>query len=869
MSGTTTLVCQKIPPRGDLSSLVIGAPLAGWVTPIESVPDPVFSGRVLGDGIAIDPFETVLRAPCAGVVLTLHRAHHALTLRSDAGAELLIHIGLDTVALKGEGFTPQVEEGQRVAAGDPLIAFDLATLSAKVPSLMVPVILTNADAFEIIASAGEGAVAAGGEVMRLRARHSAPAETPAALPVIAAEAREDVVVAADDGLHARPAGLIAQCAKEFAAEITLQLGERSVSALSAVAIMGLGVEHGQTVSVVARGADAAEAVRAVAARIRAASGEAAPVASAASVPVPTPVPAPVSASAEAGEPLPVGVELCLSGVTAAPGVAMGHAVRIDRRDYTPAETGAGEALERARLEEALSSARAAVHRRRAGTEAGSAAHGILSAHLAFLEDPELRAGAEKHLLAGKSAGWAWHQSVEAQAAILRGLGTARFVERINDLIDIDRRVQAALLGENEAGIDLPADAVLVASDLLPSQMIGLEAGRIVAIVTGSGGPTSHVAILAGARGIPALVAVGAEVGRIAAGTPMLVNADQGAVYVYPRRALLVETRAVLTARRRRLAAAAAEARTPCRTADGLRVEVFANLGTLADVGPALAAGAEGCGLLRSEFLFLHRDTPPDEASQLKDYQEIATAMGGRPLVVRTLDAGADKALPYLNMPADENPQLGVRGIRLGLVRPELLRTQIRAILRVAPAGQCRIMLPMVSSIEELRRARAVLEEEKAALGISAEVPLGIMVEVPSAAVMADVLAAEADFFSVGTNDLTQYVLAMDRMNPALARYVDALHPAVLRLIRVAAEGARKHGRWVGVCGALASVPLAAPVLVGLGVTELSTTAAALPQVKAMLRSVTEAECRAAAEEAVAQPTAADVRAMLGRKWPQP
>ena len=860
-----TLGGAEMPAGGPGGEIRVGAPLGGWVTPLEGVPDPVFAGRILGDGVAIDPFETVLRAPCAGAVLTLHRAHHALTLRTDEGAELLMHIGLDTVKLKGEGFTAHVAEGQHVAAGDPLVSFDLATLSARVPSLMVPVILTNPDAFAIAARAPEGAVAAGGELMRLRPLNAAVTQAaPAPAPE---EAHEDVLVRAPDGLHARPAGLVVQAARDFSCEITLSVGERSVSARSAVAIMGLGVECGQTVSVLARGPGAAAAATAIAAVLAAAGPEpgAAPVPAAAPAPVPAPAPAPASGRQE---PFPTGVEVCLSGVTAAPGVAMGHAVRIDRHDYAIAEAGAGEAIEQARLEEALSAARAAVHRRRAATEAGSAAHGILSAHLTFLEDPELRAGAEKLILAGKSAGFAWHQTVESQAAILRKLGTARFVERINDLIDIDRRVQAALLGESEPSIDLPIDAVLVAGDLLPSQLVGLEAGRIVAIVTETGGPTSHVAILAGARGIPALVAVGAEATRIPSGAPMLVNADQGALYVYPRRSLLVETRTAMTARRRRLAAAEAEARTPCRTADGMRVEVFANLGTLADVAPALAAGAEGCGLLRSEFLFLHRDTPPDEDTQLKDYQDIATAMGDRPLVIRTLDAGADKALPYLDLAKDDNPQLGVRGIRLGLVRPELLRTQIRAILRVAPAGQCRIMLPMVSSIEELRRARAMLEEEKTALGITATVELGIMVEVPSAAMMADVLAAEADFFSVGTNDLTQYVLAMDRMNPALARFVDALHPAVLRTIRLAAEGARKHGRWIGVCGALASVPLAAPVLVGLGVTELSTTAAALPQVKAMLRGVTGAECRAAAEEALAQETPADVRAALTRRWPQ-
>ena len=219
------------------------------------------------------------------------------------------------------------------------------------------------------------------------------------------------------------------------------------------------------------------------------------------------------------------------------------------------------------------------------------------------------------------------------------------------------------------------------------------------------------------------------------------------------------------------------------------------------------------------------------------------------------------------MPPEDNPQLGVRGIRLGLARPDLLRAQLRAILQVQPAGQCRIMLPMVANLDELRQARALLEEARVGLGHSAPVSLGIMIEVPSAALLADTLAAEADFFSIGTNDLTQYVLAMDRLNPALAKQVDAFHPAVLQLIARTVEGARRHGRWVGVCGGMASVPLAAPVLVGLGVTELSATAAAVPRVKAAVRELTMPACQAVAREALAQASAGAVRALLARAWP--
>ena len=412
---------------------VVGAPMAGWATPLEEVPDPVFSGRVIGDGLAIDPYETVLCAPCAGVVLTIHRARHALTLRADSGAEFLMHIGLDTVTLKGEGFTVMVADGQRVEAGESLIAFDLEAVSARVPSLMVPVLLTNGDDFEIVSRAPEGSVAAGAEILRVRSRKSVSpaAAAPASAPV-GEEAREQATVAAPNGLHARPAGLIAQRARAFSSDVMFQVGDRKVSARSAVGLMALGLDQGVVVTVAARGADAPAAAKALAEMIATleADAEAAPA------PKP-PDPAPVAAAPAVPQPpFPEGQEVRLSGVMASPGITVGRAARIERRQYRPAEAGAGEAVERARLDEAVVKAQAAVKDRLAAAKPGGAAHEILSAHLTFLVDPELRAAAEDEIRSGKSAGFAWRKAVRGQIAVL-GQAGARFVERINDLEDID------------------------------------------------------------------------------------------------------------------------------------------------------------------------------------------------------------------------------------------------------------------------------------------------------------------------------------------------------------------------------------------------------------------------------------------------
>jgi phosphoenolpyruvate-protein kinase (PTS system EI component) len=294
------------------------------------------------------------------------------------------------------------------------------------------------------------------------------------------------------------------------------------------------------------------------------------------------------------------------------------------------------------------------------------------------------------------------------------------------------------------------------------------------------------------------------------------------------------------------------------TRDGVRIEVAANVSRPDEAAAAAAHGADGVGLLRTELLFLGRTTAPTEDEQRAAYQQVVDALGGRTVIIRTLDVGADKTLPYLPMPREENPALGLRGIRLGLARKELLAEQLRACLRVRPLDRVRLMLPMVTDLDDLLGAREVLRLVAAELGV-APPPLGVMVETPAAALLADHLAAHADFLSLGTNDLTQYALAMDRGNAAVAPRVDDLHPAVLRLVATAVDGATRHGRWVGVCGGMAADRLAVPLLVGSGVTELSVGPAAVPEVKAQVRRLDRAACAALAEEARALPTAAAVR----------
>jgi len=825
-------------------TITLFSPLDGWAAPLSETPDAVFAERMLGDGVALDPTGSLLCAPCDGVVLTVHHTGHAVSVRSRAGVEVLMHIGLETVGLSGEGFETLVAGGQAVKAGDPLIRFDMDVIARRAKSLITPIIVTNGDAFFVTERAEGRPVRVGEPLMIL---------TPMGQVTDAAgdgggEARRQVAVTHGHGLHARPAAVLANAAKALAAVTHVEFGERRASARSPVAIMSLGVRGGDTVTLTAVGDNAVDAVETLA-RVIEDQINAMPAHTA-------PTPTQPAAPPPSAEVVPL---TTLKGVRAAPGLAIGAAVRLDEPEIEVAQDAAGVAEETKALESATAAVKAKLA---AQAGAGSAdQRAILDAHLAFLDDPELVDAAHEAICRGLSAGLAWREAVQAQVTVLEALDDARLAERAADLKDLERQVLLALSGEVTAERVLPDNAILLAEDLLPSQLIGLDPARIAGICLARGGPTSHVAILASTLNIPAVVAAGPRVLAIQDGALLILDGDAGLLQVAPKPAEIEAAQSRLAQARARKATAQAAAHEAAHTADGVRIEVFANLASVAEARVAAAAGAEGCGLLRTEFLFLERQTAPDEDEQAGEYQAVAQALAGRPVIVRTLDAGGDKPLAYLPLPPEENPALGLRGLRVGLWRPDLLKTQLRAILRASPEGQCRIMLPMVASLSELRAARALADEAAADLGLKGRPQVGIMVETPAAAVTADLLAAEADFLSIGANDLAQYALAMDRTNAEFAAQIDGLHPAVLRLIGQAAAGGAKHGRMVAVCGALAFEPAAVPILIGLGVTELSGAASAVPEIKALVRALTLPACRDLAERALAQTSAEAVRGL--------
>lgn len=829
------------------STLTLHAPLRGWCSPLDETPDEVFAQRLLGDGVAIDPTGDTLHAPCDGEIISIPVSKHAVAIRADNGAEILLHVGIDTVALGGEGFAALVQQGARVRRGQPLLKFDLDVLARGAKSLITPMLITNGERFAVSNTRTDRSVDIGDAVMDVRGVAGGDV---AAAGSPSQEAALSFAVSLQHGIHARPAALIANFAKGQSQEITIAAHGRKANARSAVSLMALGVKHGDEISLASTSVNAAQTLDQLRQLILSIHEAPLPAADKGKA-VTAPSAAVPTAPNQAGR---------LRGVIASRGLAVGRAVTLKAAEIAVVEAGRGIAHESAEFERAREVVRVRLNQLTQHSQ--GAAKEVIAAHLEFIDDWELVAAARRAISRGKSAAFAWRRAVRDSADTLRALGDQRMTERIDDLIDLESQVLLALSGEAPVSIpNLPERAILVAEDLKPSQLVSLDASKLAGICLAAGGPTSHVAILAAAMGVPALVALGSSVLAVTDGAWLVLDAEQGNLSIAPDQVALAAAEQTLAQRRQRQQTERAAAHVDCRTADGERIEVFANLASIGEAQVAVTHGAEGCGLLRTEFLFLDRDSPPTEDEQLQQYQGIASALDGRPLVIRTLDIGGDKPIPYLPLPPEENPALGLRGVRTSLWRPDLLRVQLRAILRVQPVEQCRVLLPMITDSAEIRAVRRMLDEVRRELAITTPVQVGAMIETPASAVIANRIARDVDFLSIGTNDLTQYTLAMDRGHAELAHRIDGLHPAVLNLIAMTVDAGEENDKLVAVCGGLASEPAAVPILIGLGVRELSVVPTLVPQLKSLIRTLTVDACRALAQRALVMDTAEAVRAL--------
>ena len=766
--------------------------------------------------------------------------------RAMSGDGVLVLMDLGSALMSAEMAVELMEgDGRVVLSEAPLVEGAVAAAAAA---------RGGASLDEVRAEAGRAFAA---KQAQLGVEDEGPSEPAAAEPE--ADARAEIPVVNEIGLHARPAALVVELAGRFDADLRLakEGGPGPVSARSLSALMTLMARKGDRLVATASGPQAGEAVAAL--EELAAGGFGDGVVEVAAKPQ-APAPQASEASEAAPAPQPGAV---LRGIAASAGIAIGPAWKLaDQGQAPPHRESQGAEVERGRLDEALAAARVAIEQDRdtvAGRGAAKEAE-IFTAHLALLDDDALVGRARTLIDSGDSAEAAWHAAGEETAAQWRSLGDKLLSERAADVDDVGRRVLAAL-GGGDDGAGLQEPGIVVAEELTPRDTAALDPELVQAVATARGTATAHAAILARALGIPAVVGLGGSVLAIAEGTPLLLDGQAGTVLVSPDDAQVGAARSRAAEADERRQVAREYAREPAVMRDGTVIEVFANLGGAGQASSAVEMGADGVGLLRTEFLFLERAELPSEDEQVQTLATIAAELAGRPLIVRTLDVGADKPLQAVPMEPEANPFLGRRGLRLSLARPELFLVQLRAILRVAAEHPLKVMFPMVSTAAELDAALALLEQARAETGVRAELEAGIMVEVPAAALLAEQLATRAQFFSVGTNDLTQYTMAAERGNELVGDLLAGAQPAVLRLIRLVAAGAAVHGRTVAVCGELAGDPAAAVLLVGLGVRELSMAPPLIAEVKQALRSVTLVDAITAADNAVNAPDASAARAV--------
>ena len=566
-----------------------------------------------------------------------------------------------------------------------------------------------------------------------------------------------------------------------------------------------------------------------------------------------------------------------TGVPASPGISMGPAFAYLKQDIiVPSHQITDTNGEVKRFDDALSIARAQITDlfSKAKTKVGDEEAAIFEAHTLFLQDPTLIDAVheliERQFLNAEAA---WMKAIEDNTAKLEALEDEYFSARAADIRDVGQRVLRILLGVAESDLGaLSAPSIILARDLTPSDTIRLDKSLVLGFITAEGGPTSHTAILAKALSLPAVVGLGAEILTLENETPLSVDGTRGEVVAHPDEATRQEYES-----RQQEAAIRAEAEDkvahePAITQDGHQYEIVANIGSPQEAAFALEQGAEGIGLLRTEFLYLDRRTAPNEEEQLVAYDQIMDVMEDRPVVVRTLDVGGDKELPYLNLGYEVNPFLGWRAIRMCLDQPDLFKAQLRALWRASPGHDLRIMFPMIATLDEVRKARALVEEagdevKTAVYPIAEQIQIGIMVEVPSVAVLADLFAREVDFFSIGTNDLTQYTLAAERTNEKVAHLGDACHPAILRQIKRVLDAAHDQGIWVGLCGELAGDPDAVPILIGLGLDEFSMAPSSIPHAKAIIRNWSLEKAQQLAVHVMDLDSAAAVREYVRRRDP--
>lgn len=832
------------------NTLSVYSPVKGKIVPIEEVVDPIFSGKCMGDGLAVAPAEGVVYAPFDGVIKSVNQAKHAIGIEAE-GVEVLIHVGVDTVSLNGKGFDVYVKPGVEVKKGDKLLKFDKDFVAKKVPSTDVVMIVLSPEG-AVVNKTAPREVNVGDALFSVGESGAPAAEDSADDEDICGEivTSEEIEILNPHGLHARPASVIANIAGKTKCKVQLIKGTDEARARNLLEIMSLNIAKGDKVKVSGVRRIVEEIVDAIKNGLNEVVVQAAQVAK--------------DVNVDKTENLNMDKEQRLSVNTLAKGKLIGRTFLYERDSVHIEESSTDADKERHTLADAVEKTKKELEEIIATTKNTSEKE-ILNAHITILNDSSIFEKVDELLNEKKSAPYALKTVIEESIILLKKTNNPLLIERISDFMDVKDRLITAMLGPKPEK-PVPAGAVVLAKDLLPSDVKILEKNSVAGVVLAEGSSTSHVAIMLKNAGIPSVYGAGRGVLKVKNGAYVIINTKEGVVIVNPSSGLkkdfekqIAEEKALLEKYRKEMSLSAV-------TKDGVEVKITGNIGGAEQAAKALLHGADGVGLLRTEFMFDDRKTPPTEEEQIALYQEVLDAMDGRPVTIRTLDTGGDKPISYINIPAEENPVLGIRGMRAYVENEDIIRTQFRALLQVKPLNLLKIMIPMITFEEDFAYAKKLFLEEKAALGVNAPVAFGMMIETPAAALTTQAFCAESDFFSFGTNDLSQYALAIDRGHARLSKRVDALHPAVLRLIQIAAQDAKAFGRPVSVCGALASEPQALPLLVGAGINELAVTTAQIPEIKYMIRQLDSAKCEDALMTALTLRSVEEVKELIKKEF---
>ena len=832
-------------------NITIKAPISGITVPLEQIPDSVFAEKMVGDGISIDPTTSNLLAPCDGEICVLHQSLHAITVKTKDNIEVMIHIGIDTVNLKGQGFKAKVKVGDMVKTGDPLIDFDMDFVAINALSLLTQIIIMNKD---INLKLNHGFAKAGtDDIISFSFDKTELPENDTTKTTYQPIISNTLLVTLKEGLHARPAALLTDLAQKFQSKLELLCRDKKGNLKSTTSLLKMEIQSGDSILIRGTGADADEAMDQL---IKKLNNE-----------ICSPM---IKSKAEdlsdnnnLGKDTEdnnkfIGIGIC-------PGLAISPIYIIKDENLEIEEYGSkNPEEEQIVLNACLIKAKESLKKLLESSFLSEP--DIFKAHLSLLDDQEILEAAEKEIKRGKSAAYAWQSAFQTEAEALSKLNNPIMASRASDVKDIGKRALKYILGTEEDSYSIQKNSIILADELTPSQMADLQQYKINGICSVNNTASSHMAILAKSLDIPVIVGINEKILKIKSQTLGAIDGSKGLIILNPNDEYKEKFKNKINTYQEQNKNNKSKCHEKAITSDGIEIKVMGNIGNLDETKKVEENGGEGIGLIRTEFLFKNKNRAPLEDEQNTIYSKILKDIKPEyPVTFRTLDIGGDKPLPYLPMVYEQNPFLGERGIRVSLNQPELFLSQIKALLRLSLKRPVKIMLPMITTLDEIIKVREIITEHQNSQG-TGSLSLGIMVEVPSVALMSDSFAQVVDFFSIGSNDLTQYTLAIDRNHKKLGNQLDPLNPAVLRLIDQTCKNAKQYNKPVSICGEIASDPIALPILIGLGLSNLSMHFSFIPMIKSQIRSLDMAKCKEIAQAALTKDSANSVRDLVNSSF---